>query len=104
MLWPWKVTIGDDCWIGEDAWFIALEDIVIGHDVCVSQGAVLCTGSHHHDSPTFEFDNGPIRIGDSAWIAAQALVLRGVTVGEGALVGARAIAYKDVPAGGRVTA
>jgi putative colanic acid biosynthesis acetyltransferase WcaF len=102
--WPWKLRIGDSSWIGEDVWILNLEPIDIGHDVCVSQGAFLCAGSHRHDSPTFEFDNGPIRIGDSAWIAAQALVLRGVTVGEGAVVGARALVARDVPPGGRVFA
>ena len=102
--WPWKLRIGPDCWIGEDCWILNLEPVHIGHDVCVSQGAFLCTGSHHHDDPAFEFDNGAITIGDSSWVAAQALVLRGVTVGDGALVGARAVVFRDVPVGGRVTA
>jgi len=39
--WPWKLTIGDDCWIGEGAWMLNLEPIVIGHDVCISQEALL---------------------------------------------------------------
>ena len=69
--WPWKLTIGDDCWIGEDAWLLNLEPITIGSDVCISQGAFLCTGSHNRRSPTFEFDNGPITIESGAWVAAQ---------------------------------
>ena len=43
--WPWKLSVADDVWIGEDAWIINLEPVVIGSDVCVSQGAMLCTGS-----------------------------------------------------------
>ncbi|MEV5481719.1 MULTISPECIES: DapH/DapD/GlmU-related protein [Streptomyces] len=97
--WPWKLTIGDDVWVGEDAWLINLEPISIAADVCVSQGAVLCTGSHQRRSPTFEFDNAPISVEEGAWVAARAVVLRGVTVGKGAVVGAGVVAHRDVPPG-----
>lgn len=94
--WPWKLTIGDHSWIGERVWILNLEPVTIGEDVCVSQGVFLCTGSHDRRSPTFEFDNAPIVIGDGAWIAAKATVLRGVTVGADAVVGATALVTKDV--------
>lgn len=94
--WPWRLDIGDDVWIGEDAWLLNLERISIGSNACVSQGALLCTGSHQRHSPTFEFDNGPIRLEPGAWVAARAVVLRGVTVGRGAVVGATAIAHRDI--------
>jgi putative colanic acid biosynthesis acetyltransferase WcaF len=102
--WPWKLVIGDDVWIGVDAWLLNLEPIEIGSDVCISQGALICTGSHDSKSPSFEFDNAPIRINDRAWIAARATILRGVTVGTDAIVGATALVVKDVPAGGRALA
>jgi putative colanic acid biosynthesis acetyltransferase WcaF len=102
VLWPWKLRIGDDTWIGEGAWLLNLEPITIGANVCVSQEAFLCTGSHDHASRTFEFDNGPIHIEDGVWIAAQALILRGTTVGQGAVVGARAVVRRSVPAGARI--
>lgn len=97
VLWPWKLTVGDDCWLGEDAWLLNLEPITLGHDVCLSQAAFLCTGSHDRRSPTFEYDNGPIVVGDGAWIAARATVLRGVTVGAGAVVAAGVVCATDVP-------
>jgi putative colanic acid biosynthesis acetyltransferase WcaF len=102
--WPWKLSIGDDVWIGEDAWILNLEPVTIGHDVCMSQGAMLCTGSHSRSSPTFEFDNAPISLADGSWVAAKAVVLRGVTVHRGAVVGAGAVAVSDVPAGATVLA
>jgi putative colanic acid biosynthesis acetyltransferase WcaF len=102
ILWPWKLEVGNDCLIGEDVWLLNLEPIVVGSDVCLSQGVFLCTGSHDHRSADFAYDNGPIEIQDGAWVAAQALVLRGVTVGVGCVVGARAVVRRDVLAGDNV--
>lgn len=102
--WPWKLEIGDNSWIGERVWMLNLEPIRIGSDVCVSQAVFLCTGSHDHRSPSFEFDNAPIRVEDGAWIAARATVLRGVTVGADAVVGATALVTKDVASGAFVLA
>lgn len=79
--WPWKLEIGDDCWIGEGAWLMNLEPITIEHDVCISQEALLCTGSHNRWKATFDFDNGPIHVQRGAWIAARAVVLRGAHIG-----------------------
>lgn len=99
VLWPWKLTVGDHCWIGEGAWLLNLEPITLEHDVCLSQDAYLFTGSHDRRSPTFEYDNAPITVRAGAWVAARATVLRGVTVGEGATVAAGTVVSKDVPAG-----
>jgi len=100
--WPWKLSVGRDSWIGAGAWLLNLEPITIGSDVCVSQWALLCTGSHHSDDPAFEFDNSPISVQDGAWIAARSTILRGVTVGEGAVIGAGAVVARDVPPGAKV--
>ncbi|MDI9898533.1 putative colanic acid biosynthesis acetyltransferase [Rhodococcus sp. IEGM 1409] len=94
--WPWKLTVGADSWIGEGTWILNLEPVTIGADTAISQDVFLCTGSHDHRSATFEFDNAPITIGDGAWIAARATVLRGVTVGNRAIVGATALVTSDV--------
>lgn len=100
--WPWKLTVGDDTWIGAEAWLLNLEPITIGADVCISQQAMLCTGSHRADHPGFAFDNGPIVIDDGAWIATRATILRGVTVGADAVVGAGCVVSRDVAPGTRV--
>lgn len=102
--WPWKLHIGDHSWVGVGAWLLNLEEIEIGSNVCISQDAFLCTGSHDQTSPTFEFDNAPINVEDHVWIAARATLLRGVRVGKGAVVGAAALVARDVPAGARVYA
>ncbi len=93
---PWKLSVGAHSWVGEGAWILNLEPVTIGSDTCISQGVFLCTGSHDHHSPTFEYDNAPIRIGDGVWVAAQATVLRGVTIGDNATIGAQALVIRDV--------
>lgn len=97
--WPWKLTVGPHTWIGVGAWILNLEPVDIGSSSCVSQGVLLCTGSHDRHSPSFEFDNGPIVIGDQVWIAARATVLRGVTIGDGVTIGATALVTHDLPDG-----
>ncbi|MDV3128669.1 putative colanic acid biosynthesis acetyltransferase [Mycobacterium sp. 21AC1] len=102
--WPWKLEVGHNSWIGEEVWILNLEQVTIGSNTCISQGVFLCTGSHDRRSPTFEFDNAPVVVGDSVWVAAKASVLRGVRVGDGATVGATALVTADVSAGTTVLA
>ena len=102
--WPWKLIVGDDCWIGEDTWILNLEPVVIGNNTCVSQGVLLCTGSHDRTAAGFDFDNARIEIGSGVWIAARATVLRGVSIGDRALVGATALVASDVPPGSAIMA
>ena len=95
--WPWKLTIGANSWVGTDVELYNLDHIIIGNDVCISQHAYLCTGSHDRHSPTFEFDNAPIVVQDGAWLCARTTVLRGVTIGTNATVAATALVARDVP-------
>lgn len=101
---PWKLSVGDNVWIGEDTWIINLEPVIIANDVCISQGVMLCAGSHARRSPTFEYDNGRIVIEQGSWIAARATVLRGVTIHQNAVVGAAAVASVDIPDAGLLLA
>lgn len=94
--WPWKLEIGKNSWIGEGTWILNLEPVTIGHDTCVSQEVLLCTGSHDRRSRSFEFDNGTIHIGSGSWIGARATILRGVSIGNGCVVGAASLVVRDV--------
>lgn len=95
--WPWKLTIGDNSWVGTDVGLYNLDHITIGNDVCISQQAYICTGSHDRHSPTFEFDNAPVVVEDGVWLCARSTVLRGVRVGANSTVGATALVSSDVP-------
>ena len=70
--------------------------IRIGAQGTVSQGAFLCTASHDISSAKNPLVTKPIIIEPQAWVAADAFVGMGVTIGEGSVVGARAAVFKDV--------
>ena len=94
---PWNITIGDDCWIGEEVWFINHEKITIGSNVCISQRSIICSGGHDYRSASLEYAHKPIEIRDGAWICLDAKVLPGVTIGECSVVSAGEIVRKSLP-------
>jgi putative colanic acid biosynthesis acetyltransferase WcaF len=94
---PWNLEIGDDCWIGEEVWFINHEKIFIGSDVCISQRSIVCSGSHDYRSATLEYFHKPIEIKNGAWICLDSKVLPGVSIGECAIVAAGEIARSSLP-------
>jgi len=84
--WPWKLQVGNYCWIGSEALILNLENVEINDHVCISQRAFICTGSHNPKSPTFEFSNRPIVLESSVWICASAFILPGSHVPRGFVV------------------
>lgn len=93
---PWRLEMGDFSNLGERVDCYSVDRIVIGNQVVVSDGAYLCGASHDITSPTMDLMPKPIILGDGAWVAARAIILPGVTVGEGAVVGAGSVVTKDV--------
>lgn len=97
--YPWKLTIGDYSWIGDQVELYTLGEIEIGANVVISQRSYLCTGSHDFTRPTFDIFAKPIRIEDRVWVASDVFVAPGVTLGEGCVVGVRSTVLMDLPGG-----
>lgn len=97
---PWKLTLGDNVWLGESCWIDNLDRVTIGSNVCISQGALLLTGNHDYTMTTFDYRNAPILIEDGAWIGAKAVVCPGVMVGSHAILTVGSIATKEMNAYG----
>ena len=93
---PWNLAIGEDSSVGDFATLYCLGPVRIGKGVTISQGAHLCAGSHDSRKATMPLLRPPIEIDDDAWIAADAFVGPKVRVGEGAILGARAVALDDL--------
>ena len=94
---PWNLSIGNNCWIGEEVWIINHEKVQIRNNVCISQRAIISSGSHDYKSLSLEFNHKPILIADGAWICLDAKVLAGVTIGECSVVSAGEVARKSLP-------
>jgi putative colanic acid biosynthesis acetyltransferase WcaF len=97
---PWKLTVGDHVWLGEESWLLNLAPIQIEDNVCISQRAFLCTGNHNYQSPTFDLITRPIHIASGAWVGAEAFVGPGVSIGTHAVLCAGSVATKDLEAWG----
>ncbi len=95
---PWNFSCGDRCAIGEHAIVYALGPITLGDRCCLSQYAHLCAGSHDLNHHTLPLLRPPITLKNDAWLLADSFVGPNVTLHEGAVLGARASAFKDLEA------
>lgn len=98
--YPWKLTIGNSCWLGENCWIDNLDKVIIGSDVCISQGAMLLTGNHDYSNANMPYRNASIIIEDGVWIGAQATVCPGVTAHQNSILTVGSIATKDMKSNG----
>ena len=92
-----EVRIGPGTALAGPVELAAWGPISIGGNVMVSRATHVLTGSHDVDDPAFSGDVRPIVIEDHVWVAQGAVILPGVTLSEGAVVGAYAVVAADVP-------
>lgn len=95
---PWRLVIGDNCWIGESVWIDNLEDVTLGDNVCLSQGAMLLTGNHDYTVSNFPYRLGKITLDNGVWVGAHAVVCPGVTCKSHAILTVNSVATKDLDA------
>jgi len=97
---PWKLVIGNEVWIGEEAFLLNFELLTIGNNVCVSQRAFLCGGNHDFRVPEMPYRNGAITLMDGAWVGASVFVSPGVTIGVDTVVTAGAVVTASLDGNG----
>lgn len=93
---PWNLEVGEYSCIGQNVDCYNQGRITLLNNVTISQKSYLCASSHKYTSKYHSLFLAPIVVEDKVWIAADAFIGPGVTVGEGAVVGARAAVFKNV--------
>lgn len=94
--YPWHLKVDNNTWIGERVWIDNLVLVTIGSNVCISQGAILQTGSHNYKKTTFDLITGSITLADGVWIGCGAIVNQGVTAASHSVLTSGSIANKDL--------
>jgi putative colanic acid biosynthesis acetyltransferase WcaF len=94
--YPKNLVMEEHSTIAEDVRIYNVAPVHIGANSIISQGAYLCTSSHDISDAMNSLVYASIHIEDQCWIATDAFVGMGVTIGQGAVVGARAAVFKDV--------
>jgi acetyltransferase-like isoleucine patch superfamily enzyme len=109
-----KITIGNNCYIGDGSRIWSGEEIIIGNDVLIAHTVNIVDTQAHEIDATERSDRyleliskgpwadkgsiqtKPIVIKDKVWISFNAIILKGVTIGEGAIIAAGSVVTKDV--------
>ncbi len=91
---PWRLTLGEYCWIGESVWIDNLENVTIGNNVCLSQGVMLLTGNHDYTLSDFPYKLGKIVLEDGVWIGAKSIVCPGVVCKSHSILTVNSVATK----------
>jgi putative colanic acid biosynthesis acetyltransferase WcaF len=94
---PWLLQMGDWTMIGPGTTVYNLGRISIGHHTVVSQNVYLCAGTHDYTQPNLPLLKTPITIEAGVWVAAEAFVGPGVTIGQNSVIGARSVVTRDIP-------
>lgn len=94
--YPWNLTIGDHCWIGEGVWIDNLDQVSIGNHVCISQGAFLLCGNHNYKISTFDLMIAPIVLKEGSWVGAKSIVGPGVTLESHAVLALGSVASSNL--------
>lgn len=93
---PWNLDFASNIAIDDSVNLYSVDTISIGTKVAISREVFLCTASHDINYPSRPLITAPIKICDGVWIGARAIIMPGVTIGEGAVVAAGAVVTKNV--------
>ena len=96
MVAPQNIRIAGNCHIGRFCQIDGRGGITIGRNAVIASHTLLITADHDPQSPDFGGRLAPIVIGDRVWLGSRVIILKGVTIGEGAVVAAGSVVHRDV--------
>jgi acetyltransferase-like isoleucine patch superfamily enzyme len=91
-----NLTVGNGCFIGSHIHLALHDKIILSNNVVVNDGCTLLTASHDANCPDWSHVKATIVIDNHAWIATNAIILPGVSIGKGAVVGACSVVTKSI--------
>ena len=94
--YPWKLSLGNYVWIGEQVWIDNLDNVTVGNHVCISQGAILICGSHDYKKPSFDLITKEIILNDGVWVGTKSIILPGVVAESHAILSAGSVMSKNL--------
>ena len=97
--YPWQLEIGDLVIVGDNVRLYSVSKITLESRCMVSQDAYLCASTNDVTDPLLRLKSAPILVRSDAWVCARAFVGPGVTIGEGAVVGACTVVAEDLADG-----
>ena len=97
---PHNLEVGEQVLIGPGARIYNQGTITIGAWSVISQRAHLCASTHRVDDPGFQLECRPIAVGERCWVAAEAFVGPGVTMGDGSVLAARGVLFDNATTDG----
>ena len=95
-----EIIIGARSTIVNRVEIIATKSVCVGKGCLIGARCVIIDSDFHRVYPEerhLPARPAPVKIGDNVWLGLEALILKGVTIGDGAVIGARAVIKRDVP-------
>ena len=95
---PYNLSIGDRCWIGEQVSIYNPAKLTIGSDSALNQECLIVTGSH--DLATMDETVSPITIGTAVWLSSRTIIISdsaGITIGDGVVVTPGSVISRSLP-------
>jgi acetyltransferase-like isoleucine patch superfamily enzyme len=94
---PKNITIGQDSIIGEMAFLDGRAKLSVGDHTDIASQVLIYNSENDINDPTFKANIAEVKIGNHVFVGPRAIILPGVTIGDGAVIAAGAVVTKDVP-------
>ncbi|KOY50657.1 hypothetical protein [Polaribacter dokdonensis] len=98
-MYPWNISIGNFCWIGDNVELYSVDKISIGNNVAFAHNIFVATAAHDVSLQNFPTIKKPIFIRDEVWISSNVFINMGITIGKGAVIGSASVVTKDLEGG-----
>jgi putative colanic acid biosynthesis acetyltransferase WcaF len=99
LLYPWNISIGNNCWIGDNVELYSVDKIIIGNNVAFAHNIFVATAAHDVNKILFPTIKKPVIINDDVWVSSNVFINMGITLNKGVVVGSASVVTKDLPHG-----